>query len=130
MKTHKFDRRAVSVTVAVLVVLTGCSTSTAPGAKTVTRNEAITRPVRVSGDDRTLTVVAESGGCDSLPRLHVSETPKSVVLTVRITTRTGPGVVCPADARIGPARATLHTVLGTRTVTDGTTGRRLSIRKK
>ncbi|MEV6833900.1 hypothetical protein AB0N17_05155 [Streptomyces sp. NPDC051133] len=116
------------MTLVGLVALTGCSTASAAGAKTTTRNEAITHPVTVSADDRTLTVLAESGGCDGLPRLRASETAEGVVLTVRITTRTGPDVACPADARFGPARATLHEPLGTRTVTDGTTGRRLSVR--
>ncbi|ANP51655.1 hypothetical protein J2Z21_007238 [Streptomyces griseochromogenes] len=83
----------------------------------------------VSGDGRTLTVMAESGGCDGLPRLRASETSKTVFLTVRVVTRTGPDIACPADARIGPARATLHTVLGSRTVTDETTGRRLVVRR-
>ncbi|QHA08825.1 hypothetical protein GQF42_41195 [Streptomyces broussonetiae] len=84
----------------------------------------------MSGDDRTLTVMAEWGGCDSLPHLRATETPKAVLLTVRIAGRTGAGVVCPAVARLGPARVTLHTVLGLRTVTDETTGRRLSVRRQ
>ncbi|MEU5540100.1 hypothetical protein AB0H32_44740, partial [Streptomyces sp. NPDC020362] len=116
--------------VAALVVLTGCSGSGAARSKTVTRNEAITRPVTVSGDGRTLTVMAESGGCDGPPHLQASESPTAVSLTVRVITRTEPDVACPADARIGPARATLHTVLGSRTVTDKATGRRLVVRKE
>lgn len=119
----------MSVTVAALVVLTGCAGSGAARPKTVTRNEAITRPVMVGSDDRTLTVMAESGGCDGVPRLRVTETPKTVFLTVRIATRTGPDIACPADARIGPARATLHKDLGSRTLTDGVTGRRLADRR-
>lgn len=118
------------MTVAALAVLTGCAGSGAAGSKTVTRNEAITRPVTVSGDDRTLTVMAESGGCDGPPRLRVSETSKAVFLTVRVISRSGPDVACPADARIGAARATLHTVLGSRTVIDEATGRRLVVRKE
>ncbi|MFI2200355.1 hypothetical protein ACH47Z_06120 [Streptomyces sp. NPDC020192] len=74
--------------------------------------------------------MAESGGCDGLPRLRVSENPKSVALTVRVDTRTGPDVVCPADARVGPVRVTLRAVLGRRALTDGTTGRRLSVRRE
>ncbi|MFF4398723.1 hypothetical protein [Streptomyces sp. NPDC001480] len=118
----------MSVTVAALVALTGCSVSTASGAKTVTRNEAITETVTVSGDDRTLTVIAQSGGCDGPAHLRASETLTRVHLTLQVTTRTGPDVVCPADARSGPARATLHAALGSRTVTDATTGRRLAVR--
>lgn len=116
------------MTIAALAVLTGCSVSPAAGAKTVTRTEAITQPVTVSGDDRTLTVMTQSGGCDDSPHLRVSETRTGVLLTVQVTTRTGPDVVCPADARMGPARASLHTVLGSRTVTDATTGHRLAVR--
>lgn len=118
----------MSVAVAALIALTGCSGSTAAGAKTVTRNEAITQPVTVSGDDRILTVMAQSGGCDGPAHLRASETPARVLLTVRVTTRTGPDIVCPADARVGPVRVTLHTALGSRTVTDATTGHRLEIR--
>jgi hypothetical protein len=120
----------VPAAVAALVVLTGCSALGAGGAKTVTRKESITRPVTVGGDDRTLTVMTVSGGCDGLPRLRAAETPKAVLLTVQVVTRTGPGVACPAVARFGPARATLRTVLGSRTVTDRTTGRRLPVRRE
>ncbi|MFJ9815265.1 hypothetical protein ACIRU3_08325 [Streptomyces sp. NPDC101151] len=74
--------------------------------------------------------MAESGGCDGPPHLRASEAPEAVLLTVRITTRTGPDIVCLADARLGPVRATLHTALGSRTVTDGTTGRQLSVRRE
>lgn len=125
------DQCVVPVTLAILglVGLTGCAGSPAAGSTTVTRNEEIAHPVTVSVDRRTLTVMAESGGCDSVPRLHVTETPETLSLTVRVTTRTGPDVVCPADARMGPARVTLRKPLGSRTVTDATTGHRLPIRE-
>ncbi|MBL1110000.1 hypothetical protein JK361_36485 [Streptomyces sp. 5-8] len=73
--------------------------------------------------------MVESGGCDETPRLEASETTGTVSLTVRITTRTEPDVVCPADSRLGPVRAVLDTALGARTVTDGTSGRRLSVHR-
>ncbi|WP_143079106.1 hypothetical protein [Streptomyces monashensis] len=74
--------------------------------------------------------MADSGGCDEPPRLRVREAPGKVVLAVRVTTRTGRNVKCPAVARIGPVRATLRTALGSRTVTDGTSGHRLSVRRE
>lgn len=128
MKTQTLDHRPLSVAIATLFLLTGCSASAGP-ARTHTRNAPITGPVTVSRDGRVLTVMAEWGGCDEAPQLRASETSTTVSLTVRITTRTGPGIVCPADARSGPSRVVLHDVLGPRTVTDGTTGRRLSRRK-
>ncbi|WP_225821779.1 hypothetical protein [Streptomyces naphthomycinicus] len=132
MKICILQRRVVPAAVLALIGLTGCSASGGDGARTVTRDEAITRPVTVSGGDgRTLAVMAESGGCDDLPRLRVvSETSRGVTLTVRVVTRTGRDVVCPAAARFGPACATLRTPLGSRTVTDGRTGRRLVVREE
>ncbi|MFF8727096.1 hypothetical protein ACF073_11460 [Streptomyces sp. NPDC015171] len=81
----------------------------------------------VEDDGRTLSVMVMSGGCDGTPRLRASEAPHTVSLTVRIPSRTGADVVCRADARLGPVRATLHSDLGPRTVNDGTTGRRLPV---
>lgn len=86
-------------------------------------------PVTVSGGGWTLTVPVETGGCDEPPRLRVSETPDRGVLTVRVTTRTSEGVVCAAVARIGPVRARLRAALGSRAVSDATTGRRLPVRR-
>ncbi len=123
--------RLVPVTaVAMLAGLTGCSVRGAgPGVPAVTRKAPITRPVGVSGDGRVLTVTVESGGCDGLPRLKVSETAGNVLLTAWITTRTGPDAVCPAVARAGRSRAVLRTALGRRTVTDAASGHRLSLRR-
>ncbi|MFI0809436.1 hypothetical protein [Streptomyces echinatus] len=117
----------MSVIVTSLVALTGCS-GAGSGPETVTRKEPITRPVSVSGGDRTLTVMVESGGCDMTPRLEASESTTTVALTVRIATRTGPDIACPASALFGPARVVLHTALGSRTVTDATSGRGLPVR--
>ncbi|GGW33680.1 hypothetical protein GCM10010503_07150 [Streptomyces lucensis JCM 4490] len=124
MKRQKFTHRAVPLAMATLFALTGCSGSGGSG-KTETRTDPVTGPVTVSRDGSVLTVTADWGGCDEAPRLRASETSTTVSLTVRVTTRTGRGVVCPADARSGPARVTLREALGSRTVTDGTTGRRL-----
>lgn len=52
------------------------------------------------------------------------------MLTVQVVTRAGTDVVCAAVARFGPARVTLRTALGARTVTDETTGRRLRVRRE
>jgi hypothetical protein len=115
---------------AVLAGLTACSVGDiGPGAWTVTRKEPIIRPVGVSGDGRVLAVTVESGGCDDPPGLKVSETADNVSLTVRITTRTGPDAICPAVARVDLVRAVLRTALGARTVTDATSGHRLSPRR-
>ncbi|MGW2693015.1 hypothetical protein [Streptomyces sp. NPDC001296] len=106
MKSQTLRRGAVPVTLLSLFVLAGCSEG-----EVSTRNEPITGPVTVSVDDRTLTVMAGSGGCDEAPQLRAFETLTTVSLAVHVTTRIRPGEACPADARFGPARVTLQAVL-------------------
>ncbi len=134
----------VATAIAASAALTGC------GSKTVTQGaapihvnpstpapstsaggtmtkEAITKPVGVSDQGRTLTVSTTTGGCKTA-QLVAHESTASVTLTVEVTDHHKPGQMCPDLARLTQVHAQLAAPLDQRHVFDGATGKQVPTR--
>lgn len=119
---------AAVASAASCVLLTACGSAASHSSGSLQESgEAITRPVTVGADGRTLTTAGTAGGCQTL-RLTADETGSAVTLTLRLTTRESNAKhPCPADVRFGPVSVKLHTPLHGRPVSDGTTGKGLHV---
>ncbi|MER8007561.1 hypothetical protein [Streptomyces sp. NPDC094149] len=82
------------------------------------------RLMNVARDGRSLTVIAEHGGCDEGPAVGVLETDDSVVLSASITGRKGG--ICTSEMIGEPRTVTLKRPLGDRILLDAFTGRPLT----
>jgi hypothetical protein len=125
-------------------VLTGCGQNTTAGSAPATppspkppqhgatmapapqvTKEAITKPVSVSGQGRTVTAQAVEGGC-RIAQLTAQESASTVTLTVTVSDHRKPGVMCSDLARLAPVSTTLKAPLDGRKLVDGTTGKPLA----
>jgi hypothetical protein len=99
------------------------SPSVNPAGGTMTK-AAITKPVNVSGQDRTLTVSTVTSGCKTAA-LVSHESTASVTLVVEVTDHRKPGEMCPDMAKLARVSTTLKAPLDKRQVFDGATGKQV-----
>jgi hypothetical protein len=134
----------VAAAIAAATVLTGCGSksvsqgaaapisvnptspppSTGPSGAPVTK-QAITKPVTVSGQGRTLTVSAVTTGCET-DDLVAHESTASVTLLVEVTSHRKTGQMCSDLAKLTRLSTTLKAPLGKRQVFDGATGKQVA----
>lgn len=130
----------VATAIAASAALTGCGSKTVtPGAAPMSVKPSVPaqsgspggvmtkQPIKsigVSGQDRTVTVSAVTGGCKTA-KLLSSESTASVTLTLEITDHHKTGQMCPDFAKVTQVHTTLNAPLDKRQVFDGATGKQV-----